>query len=155
MSNLAERVVAAAKHYFAQGYNCAESTFLAGRNELLEDYDEEVPSSVASCFGGGIALTGSVCGALSGVFMVIGLIYNRLAADDKELAMKIYETALSIHKDFAERFGTVNCRELTGYDFPEEFSRFAADKEARQKCYDYVEYAAELLVKELQKRQKI
>ncbi|NLP37271.1 MAG: C_GCAxxG_C_C family protein [Firmicutes bacterium] len=153
MGNQEERVAAAAKQYFTAGFSCAEATFLAGRNELLPD--SEVPSSIAGCFGGGVARTGSVCGALSGVFMLVGLIYNRVLAEEKELALKAYETAQSIYKDFAARFGTVNCRDLTGYDLPEQYSDFAADKAARLKCHEYVDYAARLLVRELEKRQKI
>lgn len=154
MSDLEERVAAAAKHFFGQGYSCAEAVFLAGREELLTDSDE-VPSSVASCFGGGVARTGSICGALSGAFMIIGLAYNRILPEEKELAQKAYEAAQSVHKEFAERFGTVDCRDLTGYSFPEQFSEFAKDPAAREKCKEYVEYAARLLVRELRKRQML
>ena len=60
-----------AAEYFRKGYNCSQSVLLTmfehsnGKNELVP--------KVATAFGGGIGRCGSVCGALTGGIMAIGI----------------------------------------------------------------------------------
>lgn len=99
--------------------------------------------------------SGNVCGALSGVLMITGLLYNRLLPEEKELSLQAYGITQNILKEFSKRFSTVNCSALTGYKLPEQYEDFAKDTEARQRCHEYVAYAAELLISELQKSKKL
>ena len=61
-----------ASKFMEEGYTCAESVLLAVSQEFEIEY--EIPTHMAMCFGGGIGLTGVVCGAVSGAVMAIGLI---------------------------------------------------------------------------------
>ncbi|MCW4055801.1 MAG: C-GCAxxG-C-C family protein, partial [Candidatus Bathyarchaeota archaeon] len=57
--------------YFRGGYNCAQSVLLA----MQEHYGtkSDVIPKIASAFGGGVGRCGSVCGALTGAVMTIGM----------------------------------------------------------------------------------
>ena len=55
-----------------QGHGCSESVLLAVSQEF--GIESEIIPKIASCFAGGIGNSGSVCGAVTGAVMAIGLI---------------------------------------------------------------------------------
>lgn len=83
--------------------------------------------------------------------MITGLTFNRILPEEKALSQQAYAVTQNILKEFTEHFGTVNCNDLVGYNLQEQYEEFIKDKEARQKCHDYVEYAVKSLVRELEK----
>ena len=56
---------------FKSGYTCSQAVFLA----FAEDYglSTQTALALASSFSGGVARTGEMCGAVSGMLMVLGL----------------------------------------------------------------------------------
>ena len=70
--NIEERA-ARAKEFFLSGYNCAQSVFLAYRD--FTNLDEQTAAMVASSFGGGMGRLREVCGAVSGMSLVVGFLY--------------------------------------------------------------------------------
>jgi C_GCAxxG_C_C family probable redox protein len=84
--------------------------------------DYQTAIKVSSGFGGGMYL-GSVCGAVTGGIMAIGLKYG--GADDAVVKKRVLE--------FANRFKAqhrfINCPELTGVDVsnPEIVKKLSAD----------------------------
>lgn len=71
-----------AEKYYLQGYNCAESLFLAGNEYYQLGYDVDAVRLFAG-FGGGFQL-GDVCGALSGAVAVLSAKYVDTKAHDFE-----------------------------------------------------------------------
>jgi C_GCAxxG_C_C family probable redox protein len=71
---------------------------------------------IACGFGAGIGRMGRTCGAVTGVVMVIGLKHGQVNLDDEESREKTY----TLVKEFINRFtaihGSIECRELIGYD---------------------------------------
>ena len=63
-----------AEELFTQGYNCAQAVFLAYADRM--DMDEKTAAKLASSFGGGMGCLREVCGAVSGMFMVTGMLYG-------------------------------------------------------------------------------
>lgn len=61
-----------AKENFAQGYNCAQAVLLAFCEET--GLSREQAAKLASTFGGGMGRMREVCGAVSAMFMVEGLL---------------------------------------------------------------------------------
>ena len=59
---------------FMKGYNCSQSIVLAFSDML--DIDEKSLLKMASSFGGGMGRLREVCGSVSGMFMVAGLLYG-------------------------------------------------------------------------------
>ena len=57
--------------------NCAQAIFATYGPQIgLENIDYESCMKIASAFGGGINLTGNVCGAITGTLMTLGLKYG-------------------------------------------------------------------------------
>ena len=61
-----------AKELFEQGYNCSQAIVCAF--SPLTGLDEKTSALLASSFGGGMGRMREVCGAVSGSFMVLGLL---------------------------------------------------------------------------------
>ena len=61
-----------ARSYFLEGYNCSQSVLLAFHEEL--GLDKETAARMASPFGGGMGRLREVCGTVSGMFLVLGLL---------------------------------------------------------------------------------
>lgn len=147
--NRQDELKRAAQQNFEQHYNCAESMLLA----YLNVYDR-VSSllSAATCFGGGVAGTGRVCGVLSGTLIAVGLHYNRQKPEEKELYGKVRDKAQKIVKEFERKTGSVNCLDHVQYDLTtmEGREKLHNDKEAVEKCKSFISLASELLAVELQ-----
>ncbi len=130
---------------FLEGYNCAQSVLLTmfehwrGENELIP--------KIATAFGAGIGRCGSICGALTGGVMVIGMKYG---TDEPlvEKRLKAYELASRFYKRFEKQHGSVLCRELIGYNLsnPEELEKARKANVFEKKCVDFVRNAMEALV---------
>lgn len=88
-----EQVARKAAEYFAAGYNCAEAVLLA--LSLHWKLESEAIPKIATCFGAGIGRRGSVCGAVSGCIMALGLKMGRKDYADLDQKEKAYALARS------------------------------------------------------------
>jgi len=130
---------------FREGYNCAQSVLLTmfehwnGENELIP--------KIATAFGAGIGRCGSVCGALTGGAMAIGIKYGT-NEPSLEKRLKAYELAQKFYKQFERQHESVLCRELIGYDLsnPDELEKAEEAKVFEEKCVNFVRKAVENLV---------
>ena len=95
-------------------YGCAESALVA----LQQHYGLPNPgdSSAAMALNGGVAYSGGTCGAITGVALAVGrLAEQRL--DDHRTAKKVARRITQqLMVEFEERFHSMSCRDLTGYD---------------------------------------
>lgn len=101
-----------AMELFKEGYNCSQSVFLAFEDQY--DIDRKTALKLSSSFGGGMGRLREVCGAVSGMFMVAGLLYGYDDAKDYEGKTKHYERIQLLAKEFEERNGSIVCRQLLG-----------------------------------------
>ena len=134
-----------AEAMFLGGFNCAQSVLACcGRRYGL---DRSTAIRVAQGFGGGIGRTGSVCGALTGAIMVIGLKHAALEPADAAAKARAYQAAQAILEEFRRRNGTVACRDLTGCDLttPEGQRQFKERDLHRTLCARLVREAAEIV----------
>ncbi len=99
-----------AQALFKQGYNCAQSVLLAYADEL--NLDKKTAAMIASSFGGGMGRMREVCGAVSGMFMVMGMKKGYSEAEDTEGKAKLYAQVQELAKRFREMNGSIICREL-------------------------------------------
>jgi C_GCAxxG_C_C family probable redox protein len=129
---------------FLDGYNCAQSVLLT----IFEQWDgkNELIPKVATAFGGGIGRCGSVCGALSGGVMAIGIKYGT-NEPSVEKRLRAYELANRFYRQFEKQHGSVLCRELVGYDLsnPEELDKVRKERVLEEKCTNFVRKAVEIL----------
>jgi len=99
---------------FKNGYNCAQSVLLALYLHMDEGENQLVPK-IAAGFGGGIGRCGSVCGALTGSIIAVG-IKDAPNEPGMEKRAKAYADARALYKKFQEQNGTVFCRDLIKLD---------------------------------------
>ena len=63
-----------AAELFLNGYNCAQAVAIAFCD--VTGLDKDFTARMASSFGGGMGRMREVCGAVSGMFMVLGVLYG-------------------------------------------------------------------------------
>lgn len=97
---------------FKEGYNCAQAVLLAYAD--LIDIDKESLAKIASSFGGGMGRLREVCGAVSGMFMVEGLLHGYSDPSAKDEKMAHYANLQALAAKFKEQNGSIVCRELLG-----------------------------------------
>ena len=101
---------------------------------------------MATGFGGGMGRKGSICGALTGSIMVIGMKWGRSDPKDKETVSKVHEKCRHFWDQFEKEFGSVNCYNLTGCDFTKEEERTRwQDSGGNEKCTAIVERTEKML----------
>ena len=99
-----------ARKYFTDGYNCAQAVALAFEDML--PLDKEGIALISSPFGGGMGRMREVCGAVSGMYMVLGAKNGYSAPDDMEGKKRLYAEVRELADEFKLEFGSIICREL-------------------------------------------
>jgi len=102
-----------AQSYFREGYNCTQSVVLAFSDLCSEKgLTEEVLKAVTSGFGGGMARMREVCGAVSGMTFLAGLISPAAHPSIREERTANYRLVQEFAAIFREQNGSIVCREL-------------------------------------------
>ncbi len=139
-----------ATQFMSQGYVCSESVLLAVCQEFGIEVGNDVIPQIASAFAGGIGNTGSVCGAVVGAVMAIGLKQGRGETMEEMMGN------LAVPREFRRRFeaemGHIDCRELTGVDLnTEEGMKQSMDSDTFERvCSPAVAASYRLVVELLQ-----
>ncbi len=97
---------------FKEGYNCAQSVFLAF-NDVM-GLDEATALKLSSSFGGGIARLREVCGAVSGMCMVLGVLYGYESPTDMDAKKAHYAFIREATEKFKAENGSIICRDILG-----------------------------------------
>ena len=80
-----------ARQAFKEGYNCSQA-MVAAFSDLM-GMDKKTALRLASSFGGGMGRMREVCGAVTGMFMVVGILYGYDDSKDyegKKIPMHLY-----------------------------------------------------------------
>jgi C_GCAxxG_C_C family probable redox protein len=99
-----------AVNYFKLGYNCCQSVVLAYKDIL--NMDENTLLKLSSSFGGGMGRLREVCGAVSGMFIVAGLLYGYTDITDKNKKTEHYSLIQYLASEFEKKNGSIVCRKL-------------------------------------------
>ncbi len=99
-----------AERLFLEGYNCSQAVLIAF--EDVTGLPREVSARLASSFGGGMGRLREVCGAISGAFMVLGLLYGYESPEAKAEKAEHYARIQALAEQFRQRHGSIVCREL-------------------------------------------
>lgn len=97
---------------FKEGYNCAQSLVLSFSDYY--DLDEKTAARIASGFGGGMGRLREVGGAVTGMFMVLGLVHGYDDPKEYDKKMELYKMIQELADDFEETNGSILCRDLLG-----------------------------------------
>ncbi|OXS27338.1 MAG: hypothetical protein BI182_01625 [Acetobacterium sp. MES1] len=101
-----------AKDLFRQGYNCSQAVLLAFSDECGLDF--ETAARFSSSFGAGMGRLREVCGAVTGMFMVAGLLYGYSDPQDQSGKTAHYQRIQELAKQFEDKNQSIICRELLG-----------------------------------------
>jgi C_GCAxxG_C_C family probable redox protein len=130
---------------FLNGYSCSQAIFAVyGRQNKLP---ESLAVKIACGFAGGM-LSGHICGAVSGVIMVLGLMYAGEDPNDRPRKEYVYDVVAEYISRFKMKFKTVECRELLeAYKADQIRNGIKASEQNTftDFCPTIVKYAADLL----------
>ena len=110
--NIEDRVEKARRLFKEEGYNCCQAVVLA-YNDLF-NIDDKLAASLASGFGGGMGRMREVCGSVSGMVMLAGLIYPADNPSDKNGRTRNYALVQEVAEEFRMINGSIVCKELLG-----------------------------------------
>ena len=135
-----------AEELFLSGYNCAQSVFCA----FCEDFgiDFEVGLKMTSSMGGGMGRLREVCGAVSSMFLLVGLKRGYIENNNDEIKANHYKLIQDLADEFKNEFGSILCRDLLG----EDRGSYVPDKRTEEyyktrPCAEFIKYAAKLTEK--------
>lgn len=139
-----------AANNFRDGYNCAQSVLLAFANKVGLKEDEAL--KLASSFGGGMGRLREVCGAVSAMFMIAGILKGYTEPNNDVVKADHYKLIQDLAAEFKLKHGTIICRELLGLDGT-EFSPIPSartDEYYKERpCEEFIKCAAEIVEEEL------
>ena len=95
---------------FLGGYNCSQSVAVAFCD--VTGLDKDFAARMASSFGGGIGRMREVCGAVSGMVMVAGILYGYDSNSDDTSKQAHYQLVQALAGSFREEVGSIICREI-------------------------------------------
>lgn len=139
-----------AEELFRRGYNCSQSVFAAFADVV--GMTEEEAAKLASPFGAGFGKLREVCGAVSGMTMVMGKVKGYSDPGDYEGKKALYAIIQKMCAEFEEKQGTLICRELLGLKKGEDIGEPAVRTEEYYRsrpCIGACRTAAEITEKVL------
>lgn len=96
---------------FMKDSNCAQAVLLAFGD--ITGLDPKTAATLSSSFGGGMGRLREVCGAVSGMLMVAGLLYGYEDPGEQDVTKKEhYELVQELCAKFKEEAGSIICREI-------------------------------------------
>lgn len=134
-----------AKKQFEKWGHCAPA-ILSTYSEQL-GLEKALALKIACGFGAGIGRMGRTCGAVTGALMAIGLKHGQVNLADEESRQRTY----TLVKEFVDRFtalyGSVEYKELIGYDLSDsgELSLARESGVLKNKCPNFVYNSARIL----------
>lgn len=138
-----------ARELFMKGANCSQA--VAGAFAAECGISEEQAFIISSGFGGGFGRLREVCGAVSGMVIVLNMIYGSADLQDKKAKDSHYARIQQVAGAFKAECGSIVCRELLGLaskhtDNPVSEER-TAEYYKKRPCADVVALAAEITEK--------
>lgn len=156
-SELEERVRRAVEN-FMQGYGCCQSVVAAFSD--LYGLDETMAKRIGAGFGGGVGRMRMMCGAVSGIVILVGLDCGQTEGDDREGKSACYKVVQELLAKSKEQNGSLICAEILGLKGHEKAqsnymaSPRTAEYYKTRPCAAKVESAARIFAEYLQAKSK-
>ena len=157
--NIEERVEKAKRLFKEGGYNCCQAVVLA-YNDLL-GLDDETAAAISSGFGGGMGRMREVCGSVSGMTILAGLMRPASDPSIKDWRTANYALVQEMAGEFKAINGSIVCKELLGLvpmgssspaptESPEPSDR-TPEYDKKRPCEEMVGIAARIVGEKLKK----
>ena len=108
---LDKRIERAVENFMA-GYGCCQSVVAAVAD--LYGLDDTLAKKVAAGFGGGVGRLRMMCGAVSGIVMLVGLDCGQTEGSDREGKSVCYKVVQELLAKSKEQNGSLICAEILG-----------------------------------------
>ena len=107
-----EARVQRAVDFFMQGYGCCQAVVAAFAD--MYGLDEAMAKRLAAGFGGGVGRMRMMCGAVSGIVMLVGLDCGQTDGDDRDGKSACYKVVQELLAKSKEQNGSIICAEILG-----------------------------------------
>lgn len=154
---LDERVQRAVDNFMA-GYGCCQSVVAAFSD--LYGLDETLAKKVGAGFGGGVGRMRMMCGAVSGIVMLVGLDCGQTEGSDREGKSACYKVVQELLEQSKQENGSIICAEILGIQGHEKaHSNYVASPRTAEyyksrPCAAKVESAARIFANYLKAKQQ-
>ena len=101
-----------AEELFREGYNCSQSVFAAFADVLGLTVEQAALES--SAFGGGVGGMREICGAVSGMVLLVGRLCGYSDPKEYEGKKAMYHLIQEMSQQFEQEMGSIICRDLLG-----------------------------------------
>lgn len=155
-SNELEKCVCKAVDNFMQGYGCCQSVVAAFAH--LYGLDDNMAKRISAGFGGGIGRLRMICGAVSGIVILVGMDCGQIEGDDTKGKSACYKIVQELLAKSKEQNGSIICSEILGLNGKKKAktSYIASPRTAEyyktRPCVAKVESAARIFANYLQKK---
>ncbi|MBN1119347.1 MAG: C_GCAxxG_C_C family protein [Bacteroidales bacterium] len=135
---------------FIGGMNCSQSVFYPFAKDFFNN--SELAFKIMSPFGGGIAYTNRICGAVTGGIAAIGLYLGHTDSSQAEQKAKCVAATREFLKRFQEKQKSTDCTQLIKYNLSVEEEAKKANEEGVFKtiCPELVKSSAQLVIEILE-----
>ena len=127
---------------FNEKFNCSQSILSTYCTEF--GLDRQTALRLACGFGAGMGRLQETCGAVTGAYLLLGLIHGNTSSEDESAKEKTYALIREFSARFTEINKTTNCRELLGVDLINGNKQEASMK-VRTTCPKMVRDAATII----------
>jgi len=154
---LDERVERAVENFMA-GYGCCQSVVAAFAD--LYGLDDTLAKKIAAGFGGGVGRMRMMCGAVSGIVMLVGLDCGQTEGSDREGKSACYKVVQDLLAQSKAENGSLICAEILGLKgYEKAHSSYVASERTaeyykKRPCAAKVESAARLFANNLKENSK-
>ena len=152
---LQQRVELAVEN-FMQGYGCCQSVVAAFAD--LYGLDDKTAKRIGAGFGGGVGRMRMMCGAVSGIVMLVGLDCGQTAGNDRAGKTACYKVVQELLGKSKEQNGSLICAEILGINGHDRaMSSYVASPRTAEyyksrPCAAKVESAARIFAEYLQQK---
>lgn len=145
-----------ARELFRSGYNCAQSVFCTFCDETGMKFEDAL--KLSSSFGGGMGRLREVCGAVSAMFMIAGILYGYTSPNNDEIKGQHYTLIQELAEKFKQKYDTIICRELLGLEEKQDSpipSKRTQEYYENRPCENFIGFAAQIIEEMIEQKQKL
>ena len=151
---LEERVNRAVDN-FMQGYGCCQSVVAAFAD--IYGLDDTMAKRIAAGFGGGVGRLRMMCGAVSGIVILVGLDCGQTEGSDRMGKSACYKVVQELLAKSKADNGSLICAELLGLKGPVPVGQYVASERTTEyykerPCAAKVESAAKIFAQYLEEK---
>ena len=110
-----------AEELFMEGFNCCQSVYAAFAPRF--GIPEKTALKLCCSLGAGVGRMREVCGAVSGMSLIVSLVNGNTDPKDSDAKEENYQTVRLLADQFRQKNQTIICRELLGISSAEAAAR--------------------------------